>query len=534
MKYIKSLFEATLDDNKRNINYALSRDGKTEVKEDDVEVTTKLQLFYTEELPNLEEKVINIRPASLKILTFSDVLKINDIKDPKSELFIYKTTSLKFPFAVAKKGIKTVMIKQLDRKGASARGDYFRETVFVILFTFKLWEDYGIAIECYNHDGRVPIEFGQGIDGYRKATIGKYRNDIKQKFEKYEEDNVNIVEGMLKQCQSIIDVYKDSISDLSGIYKNSSKYSVNTFFLNTLKEEKEKISKGISSFTSLPDRINIAKWNPSDCWLVFKGYEWTCRDLSTNSVEKRFKRLGVTSLQELNDFLGESIKNATGVVGVSLKQQTKRQSGFFPVNTDTASKFVHMYNKYKASPNTTGTKIYYDYALLGQLIEDGAEEKVEPQIKGAGEIDVRTFVTGLEQAISLEVKGSSKAEHMSGKAGALIKFELNKNFTIQITGKDVSINPYTILTYIRKSKDLENLKEYMDQNYEFTKAELKTIFYNDLTKEKDSAINSRLQAIFFTDFVERLPEDDRNHIVSSIIRFAKSESDWSAPHTIVK
>jgi len=243
MKYIKSLFEATLDDNKRNINYALSRDGKTEVKEDDVEVTTKLQLFYTEELPNLEEKVINIRPASLKILTFSDVLKINDIKDPKSELFIYKTTSLKFPFAVAKKGIKTVMIKQLDRKGASARGDYFRETVFVILFTFKLWEDYGIAIECYNHDGRVPIEFGQGIDGYRKATIGKYRNDIKQKFEKYEEDNVNIVEGMLKQCQSIIDVYKDSISDLSGIYKNSSKYSVNTFFLNTLKEEKEKISK---------------------------------------------------------------------------------------------------------------------------------------------------------------------------------------------------------------------------------------------------------------------------------------------------
>ena len=120
------------------------------------------------------------------------------------------------------------------------------------------------------------------------------------------------------------------------------------------------------------------------------------------------------------------------------------------------------------------------------------------------------------------------------KSGSIIKFELNKNFTIQITGKDVSINPYTILTYIRKSKDLENLKEYMDQNYEFTKAELKTIFYNDLTKEKDSAINSRLQAIFFTDFVERLPEDDRNHIVSSIIRFAKSESDWSAPHTIVK
>jgi hypothetical protein len=534
MRYIKPIQEATLGDDKRGINYALSRDGKTEVKEDDVEVTTKLQLHYTSELPTLEEKVINIRAASLKIVTFADVLKKYEVTDPKSDLFIYKTTSLKFPFAVAKKGINTVMIKQLDRKGSSARGDYFRETVFVIIFTIKLWENYGIAIECFNHDGRIPIEFRQDASGYRKASVDKSKNDIKQKFEKFEEDNLEIVESIIRQCKSITDVYKDSLQSLSAIYKNSSKYSINTFFVESLKEEREKMKQGVSSYKSLPDKINIAKWNPSDCWLVFKGYDWVCRDLTPASVERRFKKLGVTSLQELNDFLGESIKNQTGVVGISLKQQTKKQSGFFPVNTDTASKFVHMYNKYKASPNTTGTKIYYDYALLGQLIEDGSEEKVEPEIKGAGEIDVRTFQQGTDKSISLEVKGSKSAEHMSGKAGALIKFELNKNFTIQIAGKDVVINPYTILTYIRKSKDLENLKEYMDENYEFIKDELKTIFYKDLSKEKDSAINSRLQAIFFTDFIERLPEDDRNHIVSSIIRFAKSESDWSAPHTIVK
>jgi hypothetical protein len=134
MKFIKSIFEATLDDDKRGINYALSRDGKTEVKEDDVEVTTKLKLYYTSELPELEEKVISIRTASLKIVKFSDIIKIFNVTDPSSDLFIYKTTSLKFPFALAKKGIKTNMIKQLDRVGASARGDYFRETVFVIQF----------------------------------------------------------------------------------------------------------------------------------------------------------------------------------------------------------------------------------------------------------------------------------------------------------------------------------------------------------------------------------------------------------------
>jgi glycosyltransferase involved in cell wall biosynthesis len=36
---LKSISDPTLDDDKKGINYALSRDGRTEVKEDDVEVT---------------------------------------------------------------------------------------------------------------------------------------------------------------------------------------------------------------------------------------------------------------------------------------------------------------------------------------------------------------------------------------------------------------------------------------------------------------------------------------------------------------
>jgi hypothetical protein len=55
-----------------------------------------------------------------------------------------------------------------------------------------------------------------------------------------------------------------------------------------------------------------------------------------------------------------------------------------------------------------------------------------------------------------------------------------------------------------------------------------------MATEKTSEINSRLQAVFFTDWLEGQSEDTRNEIVSTIIRFAKSESDWSAPHTIVK
>ncbi len=520
MKFIKSIFEATLDDDKRGINYALSRDGKTEVKEDDVEVTTRLKLFFTNELPELEEKVISIRPASLKIVKFSDIIKMYNVTDPQSELFIYKTTSLKFPFAIAKKGIKTNMIKQLDRVGASARGDYFRETVFVIQFAIRVWEKFGHRIDCFNHDGRIPINF-IGEEGYRTAKIISRDRDFREKYEKYEENHLEIIEGMVQQCDSVIKYLGSSVYNLSGIYKNSSNYSINNFFLKELKDERELIKDDASAFQSLPDKINIAKWNPSDCWLVFTGYEWCCRDLSINSVVNKFKRLNISSLQALNDFLGESIKNRNGIIGISLKQQTKKQSGFFPVNVDVDKKFTHTYNKYNANPKNTGTKIIYDYALLGELIEDGAEEKVEPKIKGAGEIDVRAFTRGLNSAISLEVKGSQTAEHMSGKAGAIIKSEMPDDM-------------YKYLIGIRKEKDLNEISKLMS-GYVFKVPQLKSIFDDDLmATEKTSEINSRLQAVFFTDWLEGQSEDVKNDIVSTIIRFAKSESDWSAPHTIVK
>jgi len=520
MKFIK-FFEATLDDDKKGINYALSRDGRTEVKEDDVEVTTKLKLYFTDDLPELEEKVISIRPSSLKIVKFSDIMRIYNVVDPLSELFIYKTTSLKFPFAVAKKGIKTNMIKQLERKGGSARGDYFRETVFIILFTFKVWEKFGIQLDCINHDGRIPIEFKIDSNNYKSAFVSKRKIEIKEKFEKYEEDNLKIIESMYKQCDSIIKYLGTSIYNLNGIYKNTSKYSINNFFLKELKDERELIKDDASSFQSLPDKINIAKWNPSDCWLVFKGYEWTCRDLSIKSIVNKFNRLNISSLQGLNDFLGESIKNRNGLIGISLKQQTKKQSGFFTVNVDLDKKFVHTYNKYNANPKNTGTKIIYDYSLLGQMIEDGSEDKVEPKIIGAGEIDVRSFTRGLNTSISLEVKGSKNSEHMSGKAGAIIKSEMSPQM-------------YEYLIKIRKEKDLNEISNLM-KTYTFNVDYLKSIFYEDLkSTEKTPEINSRLQAIFFTDWLDGQDEDTKNDIISTIIRFAKSESDWSAPHTIVK
>jgi hypothetical protein len=43
----------------------------------------------------------------------NDYANDGKFSNPSSELFIYKTTSLKFPFAVAKKGIKTIGMSEV-------------------------------------------------------------------------------------------------------------------------------------------------------------------------------------------------------------------------------------------------------------------------------------------------------------------------------------------------------------------------------------------------------------------------------------
>jgi len=43
-----------------------------------------------------------------------------------------------------------------------------------------------------------------------------------------------------------------------------------------------------------------------------------------------------------------------------------------------------------------------------------------------------------------------------------------------------------------------------------------------------------MQAVIFSNWISSLPQKSQNRIITDIIRFAKSESDWSAAHLIVK
>ena len=119
---------------------------------------------------------------------------------------------------------------------------------------------------------------------------------------------------------------------------------------------------------------------------------------------------------------------------------------------------------------------------------------------------------------------------MSGKAGALINYLVPENIS-----KDID--------FIRKNSDiLKIIEKFMPsligattgKDYEFKDKDLESVFLQDLEKVKTQQSNSRMQATIFLNWLLSLEQESQNKVVSDIIRFAKSESDWSAAHLIVK
>ena len=153
----ENISEATLDDTKIDVDYSPSRTGRNVL--DRLGITENLKLTQTGSKPKDKELVLQIRQSSMKLIEFGDFIRINNIEDIDSQVFIYDTTSINIPYAVAIKGIKTTMIKQSNRTGASARGNYFRETAFIITFAIRLWEEKSVKIDIYSNRGKIKLDF---------------------------------------------------------------------------------------------------------------------------------------------------------------------------------------------------------------------------------------------------------------------------------------------------------------------------------------------------------------------------------------
>jgi hypothetical protein len=515
----KNISEATLDDTKIDVDYIPSRTGRRIL--DRLGITENLKLVQTSSIPKETELIMYIRPSSIKLIEFGDFIRINniDISDIHSQVFIYDTTSTNVPFAVAMRG-KTTMIKQANRVGASARGNYFRETAFIITFAIRLWEDKAVKIDIYSNRGKIKLDFKSNSnenENGRKATMSnseraEFRNEYKTFM-----SNTRVKNSMIEQIDKLIIKLGNSIYNINYVVKNSTDLLINRIAQDYLKGEEDLFSeisstsdiKNIGLF-NVPQGVTMPKWNPSDIWIMYKGSDWILSNDKKSSLQKKdsYELRNIDDLESLNVFLHTCVMKRDGIVGVSLKQQLEGPHDTYEVNLDPNARFSHTYTGYYAKDTIKSVKLKFSYKIF-----NGKD--------GSGEIDIRTFDTDKKSSISLEVKGSLTSGHMSGKAGTYIKF-------IMPTDR------YKILEFIRKN-EVEDIKGYLNNiKYVFTEDDLKVIFEKDLESPKNGQSNSRMQAIIFTDWLESLDDKSKSKIVSDIVRFAKSESSWSAAHLLSK
>jgi len=510
----ENISEATLDDTKIDVDYIPSRTGRRIL--DGLGITENLKLVQTGSVPKSSELVMHIRQSSIRLVEFGDFIRINniDISDIGSRVFIYDTTSTNIPYAVALKGIKTTMIKQANRIGASARGNYFRETAFIITFAIRLWKEKSVKIDIYSNRGRIKLDFPRNGDA---KMSNSERAEFRNEYAAFMADT-KIKDAMILQIDKLIEKLGDSVYNINYVVKNSSDLLINRVAQDFLKEEEDRFSqlssdpKDIKDFGSfnVPQGVTMPKWNPSDIWIMYRGSDWILSNDKKSSLQKKnsYELHNIEDLESLNVFLHTCIMKRDGIIGVSLKQQLEGDHGTYEVNLDPNMRFFHTYTGYYAKDTIKSVKLKFSY-------------KISSGKDGLGEIDIRTFDTDKKSAISMEVKGSLTSGHMSGKAGAYIKFVMPPE-------------RYKILEFIRKN-EVDNIKAYLNNiRYVFTENDLKVIFEKDLESPKNGQSNSRMQSIIFTDWLESLDDKSKSKIVSDIIRFAKSESDWSAPHLLSK
>ena len=505
MKYLEKflefqqIFEATFNLGKSGINYIPNKKGIAILKRLGLDITS---FESTTEKPQVEDEVLLIKTS-----TFS----IEDYEGDDNYLF-YKTGIDSPKFAVAKINSTSTIVVQKERTGASKRGDYFRETAFLIILGQRIWKELGLQIPVYGKTEQIVFQYDTYDENKRDSFV--LTGEDKAKFDKFCEDDP-IYESSIAQADALIEWLGDSIYDVSCFVKNAGDLLPNFIALDLIQDEIE-FFKDVQSrstdfegidYYKIPEKSSLEKWNPSDMWICYKDFE------SGFSDEKFWNKYNST-IDDLNEFYRESLKQKSGIIGVSLKQQTGDYHKTYPVNMQ-QTEIKHRFLGDEISLDTKTATLNYKY-WIGKA-------------EGLGKIYFRTFDTSINSGLGIEVKGSVKSGHVSGKAGAILKY---------ILPSDVYYN----LDFIKREKNIQKIVEKFrpslfdlpGPDYIFRDKQIESVFLDDLEHSKTSVSNSRMQAAILFDWYLGQHKSKQNKIISDIIRFAKSESDWSSPHLILK
>lgn len=271
------------------------------------------------------------------------------------------------------------------------------------------------------------------------------------------------------------------------------------------------------------DNLDLDKWNPADVWLYY-----------TNSVPN-FK-----SLTELNNYLLDSIKKGNGIIGISLK----KGSGNVSVVND-------------------GKKKEYELKNLGLKL--GGLFKITAYLEFSG--------NGLDgKGLQFRIFGGSATEPIRGEAttkGAdAVQGKVALPVIDLVSGQRLStkiknLGGGDILDYDKKTKEFSfsknGLKKYKEVSKLWNKIKSKVVFargakssdYSTAFKSTDNfldmlnklnlaenkakaVLNSRFQTIGLLSYLGTMNKKKQGDVAIGLLKYGKSQSDWSSAHLKVQ
>ena len=372
-----------------------------------------------------------------------------------------------------------------------------------------------------------------------------------------------------KQLDRLMELLPNK-SNIRRLVKGNSKYPLNILARELLTDR-----KGAST--------NIAKWNPADVWIEYDDFD--LEDLSL-----------IDNIESLNEYLDEALIEGKWVLGLSLKKgegfyefvntsnrarKPRRGSAEYDVaKSYLDKKYEEKYGKELVEevledgyvitrvdvggPTKKTIQIWYLILIVRTEPNGDASYSIVPS-----RIDIRSFTTNPSGKIYVEAGGGKG--HMSGKARieVIIQEALsNQNidtlrdgmqYLYDVASEMGTMDPEDseveklLNDYNQKLVELSNIgstikKPFLKSVFDTEMKKLSPIRGGNMygnqripsTQRKGpwGRMSSRLQSmLFLDDLFEVTKEEVRKHqnsLLKRVVQYARGQSDWSAPHMVIK
>jgi hypothetical protein len=264
-------------------------------------------------------------------------------------------------------------------------------------------------------------------------------------------------------------------------------------------------------------KLDLDKWNPADVWLEYQSVP-------------TFK-----TLAELNNYLIDSLHKGTGFIGVSLK---KGKGSVGLVNDYKRKEYIlkKLGVKYGGLFSQGVTFDYSGTNLDGLGLNFRIfQAKATETIRGEGIAKGAQAVQGKVAMAVIDDFKSGTLSKIKAVQGVSVDYD-KKTKTFKWNKKGLS-RFNKVKTAYGKIKQATYAKTHGDWNAAFKSSDDFMRILNDYAKKKNikensmkANINARFQTVILGSIISNLSAKDKQEVMVGLLKYGKSESDWSSAH----